>query len=339
MFDKIAVVGAGTEAGSEIIGLIDERGFPCKEILPLDDSASPETSVHFRGEDLQVYPVEANSFGGCDLAFFAAGESVSARFVPEAMRQGCMVIDASEYSRRDPKVPLVIPEVNPEAIAGHSGIIASPSPSTINMALALMPLHQAASITRIIASTSQSVSAHGKKGMDELADQIKALLTFKEPEVREFPYRVAFNVIPQSGEFSENGYTRAEMGTADDIKRLFGDDKIRICLTSVIVPVLYGDFASINIETKKKMDPDGVRRVLRNAPGVKVEDDPSRGLYPMASEAVGMDECFVGRIREDLSARNGIAMWVVSDNIRRGIVLNAVEIAEHLVQGLSAPGQ
>jgi aspartate-semialdehyde dehydrogenase len=329
----VAVAGATGLVGRHMLQVLEERNFPVKSIKMLASERSKGKSVTFKGEEIPVEVLKEDSFQGVEVALFSAGGSTSKKFAPHAANDGCVVIDNSSAWRMDPKVPLVVPEVNADKIREHNGIIANPNCSTIQMVVVLKPLHDAAKIERVVVSTYQAVSGAGIKALDELYAQIKSVLEGKEPACSIFPHPIAFNCIPQipqSDAFTENGYTSEEMKMVNETKKIMGDETIRVCATTVRVPVHTGHSESVNIETERKLTPDEARKILAKAPGVVVRDDPANQVYPLASEATGRGETFVGRIREDLSHPRGLAMWVVSDNLLKGAALNAVQIAEQL---------
>ncbi|MCD6571288.1 MAG: aspartate-semialdehyde dehydrogenase [Deltaproteobacteria bacterium] len=327
---KVAVAGVTGVVGTEMVKILGERDFPVKELVPLASQRSMDKSIEFKGDSIPVQVLNEHSFKGVDIGFFFAGEAMSREFIPIAVRNGCVVIDNTSAFRMEGDVPLVVPEVNSHRIKEHKGIIANPSCSTIQMVVVLNPIHKQARIRRIVVSTYQAVSGTGIKAMDELTEQVRDLFNFREPKISVYPHQIAFNAIPHIDEFVENAYTAEEMKIADETRKILEDDSIRICATTVRVPVFYGHSEAVNIETEKRLSPDEVRKILMDAPGVIVEDDPLHNKYPLAIYAAGKDECFVGRIREDISVDNGIAMWIVSDNIRKGAALNAVQIAELL---------
>ncbi len=266
-----------------------------------------------------------------DIALFSAGAERSLEFAPSAVTSGAVVIDNSSAFRMGPKVPLVVPEINAHAIAGHAGIIANPNCSTIGMVMALKPIHDAVRIKRIVVTTFQSVSGTGKEAIDELAGQTVALLNFRDIETKVYPHQIAFNCLPHIDAFLENGYTKEEMKMVNETRKILEDESIGVTATTVRVPVFRCHSESVNIETEKKISANEVRALLSSAPGVIVYDDPKKNLYPLAIDTAGKDEVYVGRIREDESIPNGINLWVVSDNLRKGAALNAVQIAEHLI--------
>ncbi len=331
---KVAVVGATGAVGNEMIRVLEERNFPVGELTLLASQRSLGVEIEFRGKSLPVQVLTENSFEGIDIGLFSAGGSVSERYAPIAAEAGCVVIDNTSAFRMTPDVPLVIPEVNPEAIADYRnrGIIANPNCSTIQMLVALKPIHDAVRIRRIVVSTYQAVSGTGKKAIEELSAQTRALLSGQEAEAKVYPHQIAFNCLPHIDVFLENGYTKEEMKMVNETKKIFNDPSIAVTATTVRVPVFYGHSESVNIETEKKITSDQVRDLLSRAPGVKVVDNPGEKVYPLAIDAVGQDDTFVGRIREDESIANGINLWVVADNIRKGAATNAVQIAEVLIR-------
>jgi aspartate-semialdehyde dehydrogenase len=328
----VAVAGATGAVGREMIEILGERNFPVGELVPLASERSAGDRVELDGKHWTVRKLAADSFKSVDIALFTAGAERSIEFAPAAVGSGAVVIDNSSAFRMDPKVPLVVPEVNAHAIAGHGGIIANPNCSTIGMVLALKPIHDAAKIRRVVVTTFQSVSGTGKKGMDELAQQTVALLNFKDVETKVYPHQIAFNCLPHIDSFLDNGYTREEMKMVNETKKIMEDDAIRLTATTVRVPVFRCHAESLNIETGEKISANEVRALLSAAPGVIVFDEPKKNIYPTAIDVAGKDETYVGRIREDDSVPNGINLWLVSDNLRKGAALNAVQIAELLIK-------
>ena len=330
----VAVVGATGAVGNEMIRILEERRFPVGKLTLLASERSAGKELAFRGELLPVEVLSESSFQGVQIGLFSPGGSVSEKFAPVAARAGCIVIDNTSVFRMVPEIPLVVPEVNPEAIALYKnrGIIANPNCSTIQMVVALKPIHDAARIKRIVVSTYQAVSGTGKKAIEELSLQTRALIDGQEPAIKVYPHQIAFNCLPQIDVFLDNGYTKEEMKMVNETKKIMNDPTIAVTATTVRVPVFYAHSESINIETEKKITADEVRKLLASAPGVRVVDNPREKLYPLAIDAAGRDDTLVGRIREDESIPNGINMWVVSDNIRKGAALNAVQIAEILIQ-------
>ena len=329
---RVAVVGATGAVGTEMIEILEERKFPVEVLLPLASSRSVGGTVAFKDEDIPVKELTKDSFAGIDIALFSAGADISREYAPIAAQAGAVVIDNSAAWRMDPKVPLVIPEVNREDLAAHHGIVANPNCSTIQMVVALKPLHDRVRIKRIVVTTFQSVSGTGKDAMEELMEECKDLLSFKEPTPKVYPYQIAFNCVPHIDEFLPSGYTKEEMKLMHETRKIMGDHTIQVTATTVRVPVYVSHSEAVNIETERKLTAQEARAILSTAPGVIVFDDPERKLYPMPLDAAGKDEVYVGRIREDESIPNGLNVWIVADNLRKGAALNAVQIAECLVQ-------
>lgn len=328
----VAVVGATGAVGNEMIAVLEERDFPIENIRLFASERSEGILLKFKGQDIPVEILKEDSFNGIDIALFSAGAERSKIWAPIAAKSGCVVIDNSSQWRMDPEVPLVVPEVNSHDLKWHKGIIANPNCSTIQMVVALKPIHDVAKIKRVVVTTFQAVSGTGKKAMDELLQQTVALLNFKDIEIKVYPHQIAFNVLPHIDKFLENAYTKEEMKMVNETKKIMGDSSIRVTATTVRVPVFRGHSESVNIETEKKITAQEARELLSKAPGVVVIDNPEKNEYPLPIYASGRDEVFVGRIREDESIENGINMWVVSDNLRKGAALNAVQIAEELVK-------
>jgi len=329
----VAVAGATGLVGNHMLRVLEKRRFPIKSIKLLASERSIGKTLTFRGETIPVEVLKEDSFKGVEVALFSAGGGTSKRFAPCAARDGCVVVDNSSAWRMDPDVPLVVPEVNAEDVEWHKGIIANPNCSTIQMVVVLKPLHDFGKIERVVVSTYQAVSGAGMKALTEMYEQIKATLEGKEPVCKVFPHPIAFNCIPQipqSDAFTENGYTSEEMKMVNETKKIMGDENIRVTATTVRVPVHTGHSESVNIETQRKITAAKARELLSNAPGVIVVDDPAQQLYPLAIDAVGKGETFVGRIREDISQSRGLDLWIVSDNLLKGAALNAVQIAELL---------
>ena len=331
---KVAVAGATGAVGKQMVACLEERNFPLAELKPLASERSIGKSVTYRDEEIPVEVLDKDSFKGIDIALFSAGGSISKEYGPIAAQAGAVVVDNSSAWRLDPDVPLVVPEVNPQDIARYTkvGIIANPNCSTIQMVVVLKPLHDAARIKRVVVSTYQAVSGTGQKAVEELAAQVRALLTNKEVVTQVYPHRIAFNCLPHIDVFLDNGYTKEEMKMVNETRKIMGDDTIAVTATTVRVPVFYGHSESVNIETERKLTPAEAREILGKFPGLKVVDDPSKNEYPMPLDAAGQDLTLVGRIREDFSIPNGLNLWVVSDNIRKGAATNAVQIAEILVK-------
>ena len=326
----VAVVGATGAVGTEMIQVLEERGFPVGELVPLASARSEGNDVTFRGQDLSVKVLQPDSFEGVDLALFSAGAGVSKEFGPIAVKAGAVVVDNSSAWRMDPTVPLVVPEVNALAMEKHQGLIANPNCSTIQMVVALKPLHDAVRIKRIIVTTFQSVSGTGKEAMEELAEQTRKVLGLGEAQTEVYPHQIAFNCLPHIDDFLPNGYSKEEMKMVKETQKIFGDPSIQVTATTVRVPVFVCHAESINIETERKLSANEARAKLSAAPGIQVYDDPSRNIYPLPIDVVGTDDVYVGRVREDESIPNGLNLWVVADNLRKGAALNAVQIAEVL---------
>ena len=327
----VAVVGATGAVGREMLKTLHERAFPATEIIPFASSRSAGSKVPYGEEELVVRELKEDVFEGIDLAIFSAGGGTSEKFAPYAAAAGCVVVDNSSAWRMDERCPLVVPEVNADALVLHNGIIANPNCSTIQMMVVLKPLHDAATITRVVVSTYQAVSGTGQKAIEELETQVRQMFNMQEPDVKVYPHRIAFNCLPHIDVFLENDYTKEEMKMVHETVKIMGDPGIKVTATCVRVPVFYGHSESLNIETKKKLTPQQARAILAQAPGVQVYDNPHEKMYPMPIDAAGEDMTLVGRIREDETIANGLNMWVVSDNIRKGAALNAVQIAETLL--------
>ncbi len=328
----VAVVGATGAVGTEMLSVLEERKFPVGQVCPLASSKSAGGEVSFRGDDVTVKLLTQESFCGVDIALFSAGAAVSKEYAPAAVKAGAVVIDNSSAWRMDPHVPLVVPEVNRHDLEKHQGIIANPNCSTIQMVVVLKPLHDHATITRIVVSTYQAVSGTGKEAMDELAEQCRQLLNFGDIAPKVYPHQIAFNCLPHIDDFLPSGYTQEEMKMVNETRKILGDPSIGISATTVRVPVFVSHAESINIETEKKLSVAEARAILSTAPGVQLYDDPSRAVYPLQIHSAGTDAVFVGRIREDDSIPQGLNLWVVADNLRKGAALNAVQIAEELVR-------
>ncbi|MDI6731839.1 MAG: aspartate-semialdehyde dehydrogenase [Candidatus Margulisbacteria bacterium] len=331
---NVCVLGATGMVGKEMIKVLEEQNFPVNRFLPLASERTAGQSVNFQGKEYTVEVATPDSFKGMEIGLFSAGAKISAVLAPEAVKHGCVVIDNTSQFRMDPDVPLVVPEVNPQAIKRHRGIIANPNCSTAQMLMALKPIYDAVGIERIVVSTYQSTSGWGKEAVAEMYGQTKALLDNPKAqvEVKYLPKRIAFNVIPQIDSFVDNGYTKEEMKMVNETQKIFEDTNIKVTATCVRVPVAIGHSESVNIKTKKKISIAEVRKLLAAFPTVKVVDDPSKGEYPTPIDCAGRNETLVGRIREDISQENGIEMWIVSDNLRRGAALNAVLIAERMIK-------
>jgi aspartate-semialdehyde dehydrogenase len=327
---NVAVAGATGAVGEVMIRILQERNFPLRSLRLLASERSEGKELEFRGEKIKVEKMTPDSFKGVEIALFSAGASRSKEFCPEAVKAGAVVIDNSSAFRMEPDVPLVVPEVNPEEIGKHQGIIANPNCTTIVTVVPLKPLHDFAKIKRMVVSSYQAVSGAGAKAIDELRRQVQAFAQGGKLEVSAFPYQIAFNVLPHIDSFLENGYTKEEMKMVNETRKIMNDQSIRVTATTVRVPVFYAHSVSVNIETEKKLTAPMARELLSKAPGVRVHDDPANKIYPMPIFVAGEDDCFVGRIREDESIDNGLNFWVVGDQLRKGAALNAIQIAEVL---------
>ncbi len=326
----VAVVGATGAVGETMLNILAERDFPVGKLHALASARSAGGTVEFAGEKIDVQDLATFDPAGVDIALFSAGGSVSKEYAPKFAAAGAVVIDNSSAFRYDDDVPLVVSEVNPEAAQDRPrGIIANPNCSTMQMLVALAPLHREYGIERINVATYQSVSGAGRSALEELGRQTGALLNFQDPEPQRFPVQIAFNLIPHIDEFLDNGFTKEEMKMVWETRKILGDDSIQVNPTAVRVPVFYGHSEAVAIETRKKVTPQQARELLARSPGVEVVDDPKAGVYPTpVTHASGNDPVYVGRIREDLSHPRGLNLWIVADNIRKGAALNAVQVAE-----------
>ncbi len=337
---NVAIMGATGAVGNSFLRILEERSFPVNNMRLLASERSKDKSLKFNGKDYPVEVLTHDSFKGIDIVLASAGASRSLEFLPDAVKAGAVCVDNSSAFRMDKSVPLVVPEVNPQDIKKHKGIIANPNCSTIQMVVALYPIHKKARIKRIVVTTFQSVSGGGQKKINELWEQAKEFTSCRarlsvpysseKAKPVEFPYQIAFNLIPQIDIFMDNGYTKEEMKMVHETRKIMGDPSLKVNATCVRVPVFYAHSESVNIETEKYISANEARELLLNAPGVRLVDDPMNKSYPMPIDAEGKDATFVGRIRQDESIKNGISMWVVADNIRKGAALNAIQIAELL---------
>lgn len=329
---NVVVLGATGAVGVEFRKILLQRKFPIDKIKFLGNSTVGNV-IDFGDRKVTVEPVTDDSFKGYDIALFSAGGDISRQVARNAAASGCVVVDNSSAWRMESDVPLVVPEVNPHDLSWHKGIIANPNCSTIQMVVALKPIHDAVGIKRVVVSTYQAVSGTGHKAVDELMIQAGDITSGKPiSQKKVYPHQIAFNVIPQIDVFLENGYTKEEMKMVNETMKIMGDNSIKVTATTVRVPVLYGHSECVNIETSKKITREQVKALLTGKPGITIVDNPANKEYPMPVDAAGKDDVFVGRIREDESIANGINMWVVSDNIRKGAALNAVQIAELLIE-------
>jgi aspartate-semialdehyde dehydrogenase len=329
---KVAVVGATGNVGREMLGILAERSFPADEVVALASRRSQGTEVSYGDKTLKVKALEHYDFSDVDICLMSAGSSVSKEWAPKIAAAGAVVIDNSSYWRTDPDVPLVVPEVNGDAVAGFrkKGIIANPNCSTAQLVVALKPLHDKARIKRVVVATYQSVSGAGKDAMDELFSQTKAVFTMDEPQSKKFTKRIAFNLIPHIDVFMEDGFTKEEWKMVIETKKIL-DPKIKLVATCVRVPVFIGHSEAVNIEFEEPITADEARDILRSAPGCLVIDKREDGGYVTPYECVGEDATYISRVREDPTVDNGLVLWVVSDNLRKGAALNAIQIAEALI--------
>jgi aspartate-semialdehyde dehydrogenase len=324
---RVAIVGATGEVGRTFLKVLEEREFPVDELYLYASEKSEGTELTFRGEKFRVRALNKEpSFKGIDIALFSAGSSISKEYAPRFVKDGAVVIDNSSAWRLDPDVPLVVPEVNPEDVENHKGIIANPNCSTIQMVVALKPIYDAVGISAIVVATYQSVSGAGAKAIRELEDQTRAWCRGEQMEVKNLPRRIAFNVIPQIDVFTENGYTKEEMKMVNETRKIMHDPNIKVSATTVRVPVFYGHSEAISVKLNRPLEPESAMELLRKAKGVVLVEEG----YPTPIDVAGRDEVFVGRIRKDLVFEPGLSMWVVADNIRKGAATNAVQIAELL---------
>ncbi len=324
------MVGATGAVGPVVLEVLAERGFPAAEVVAFASARSAGTRVAFAGSELEVRELTADALAGFDLALFSAGGSTSKRFAPEAVARGCVVVDKSSAFRMDPAVPLIVPEVNPDAAAAHRGIVANPNCSTIQLVAALKPLHDAAGLTHITVATYQAVSGTGAKAVEELRSQSRDVLAGEPATPAVYPHQIAFNVLPHCDAFDGDATTE-ETKLVHETHKILGDSEIGISTTCVRVPVWRGHSEAVWIETRKPLGAAHARELLSRAPGIRVVDDPAAGAYPLPSAATGTDDVLVGRIRDDRSRRNGLSLFVVADNLRKGAATNGVQIAELLV--------
>ena len=329
---NIAICGATGLVGREFIKVLEQRNFPINSLRLLASDRSAGKKVSVKHQEIEVEETAPGCFKGVDIALFSAGAEVSRHFSPMAAQEGAVVVDNSSAFRMESTVPLVVPEVNPEDIKQHRGIIANPNCSTIQMVVALYPLHRVNPIRRIVVDTYQAVSGTGLAAVDELRVQARQVLEGQNTIPHVYPHQIAFNVLPEIDVFMDNGYTKEEWKMVEETKKIMHADSIAVSATCVRVPVLVGHGEAVNVEFSQPMSPDEAQQILARAPGVKILDDTSISLYPQPWSAAGTDEVFVGRIRQDASNPNGLVMWVVADNLRKGAALNAVQIAEEMVK-------
>jgi aspartate-semialdehyde dehydrogenase len=331
---KVGVLGATGLVGSTILELLADREFPVAELIPFASERSAGKEIEWQGEALTVQALDDDSIQGLDLVLSSAGGSVSAEWTPRFVGAGATVVDNTSYWRMHDDVPLVVSEVNPDALQGHNGIIANPNCSTMQMVVALKPLYDAAGIERLVISTYQAVSGTGKAAIDALRAEARAAVGgYDVPEPQIYPHQIAFNVLAQAGSFPDgDDHTDEERKLINETRKILGDPEIKVSATCVRVPVVTGHSEAVNVETREPLDPERARELLEAAPGVTVVDDPPAGKYPMAVEAAGKDGVYVGRIRRDAGNERALDMWVVADNLRKGAATNAVQVAELLVE-------
>ncbi|MDA1354205.1 MAG: aspartate-semialdehyde dehydrogenase [bacterium] len=329
---NIAVVGATGVVGQELIKILEERKVPVGELRPLASARSAGKTVKFNDTHIEVQELTPDSFNGIDYALFSAGGAISEEFCPHAVKAGTVCIDNTSHFRMDPTVPLVVPEVNAADAHKHNGIIANPNCSTAQLVVALKPIYDEVGIARLVISTYQSVSGAGNEAIFELEEQSRALLNGQELAPEQFPHPIAFNAIPHIDKFTENGYTKEEMKMVGETKKIMGDDTIAVTATCVRIPVFICHSESVNIKTRKKISAARVRELLQAAPGVEVVDDVANNVYPLPRAVSGKNDVQVGRIRDDISQENGIELWCVGDNLRKGAALNAIQILEELIK-------
>lgn len=329
---RVAILGATGAVGTELLELLQNRNFPLKSLKLLASPRSSGRTIRFQGEDLPVEVVSESAFDNVDLVLASAGGSISKIWAPIAVEAGAVVIDNSSAFRLDPRVPLVVPEVNPSALRSHRGIIANPNCTTILMAVAVWPLHQVRAVQRIVAATYQAASGAGAKAMAEVLAQAQAILQGESPKTEIFPYPLAFNLFPHNSPLNHLGYCEEEMKMVNETRKIFGTQQLRITATCVRVPVLRAHSETINLEFEAPLSVDKAKEILTQAPGIKVVEDWKANYFPMPIEATGQDEVLVGRIRQDISHPCGLELWLCGDQIRKGAALNAVQIAELLVE-------
>lgn len=328
---KVAILGATGAVGTELLELLESRQFPIADLKLLASPRSAGRTLPFQGEQLLVEPVGEHSFDGVDVVLASAGGSTSKVWAPKAVEAGAVVIDNSSAFRMDDKVPLVVPEVNPEAAASHQGIIANPNCTTILMSVAVWPLHQVEPLQRIVAATYQSASGAGARAMEEMKEQAKAILDGQTPKTEIFPYPLAFNLFPHNSALNDRGYCEEEMKMLNETRKIFAEPALRVSATCVRVPVLRAHSEALNLEFGQPFSAAKAREILSHAPGIKLVEDWQANYFPMPAEATGRDEVLVGRIRQDISHPCGLELWLSGDQIRKGAALNAVQIAELLV--------
>ena len=330
---RVGVLGATGLVGTTILDLLASRDFPASQVVPFASERSAGKAIEWGEEELEVRALSEDSIQGLDVVLSSAGGAVSAEWTPKLVEAGAVVVDNTSYWRMHDDVPLVVAEVNPDDLAGHRGIVANPNCSTMQMVVALKPLHDAAGIERLVISTYQAVSGTGKAAIDELREQSRAVLDGRSPAASVYPHPIAFNALPQAGSFAEgDDHTDEERKLINETRKILGDAGIRVSATCVRVPVVTGHSEAVNVETREPLEPERARELLAAAPGVTVLDDPGAGIYPLAIDADGKDDVFVGRIRRDPGNERALDLWIVSDNLRKGAATNTVQIAELLIE-------
>ena len=329
---NVAVVGATGAVGEEMLRILEERRFPLRNLRVIASERSEGRALKFCGENLKVERLRGLSFRGVEIALFSAGAEISKEFSPQAVKKGSVVVDNSSAFRMESGVPLVVPEVNPDALKSHQGIIANPNCSTIQLVVAINPLHQITRIKRLVISTYQAVSGTGREAIEELKHQSQQWLKGEEIKKEVYPHQIAFNLLPHIGEFLTNGYTEEELKLVNETKKIMKDDHLSVTATCVRVPVFIGHSEAVTVEMEKELSVNQVKKILSRAPGVVLQDNSAHHLYPLPLEAAGKDEVFVGRIRKDESIKNGVNLWIVADNLRKGAALNTIQIAELLIK-------
>jgi len=330
---RVGVLGATGLVGTTILELLEQRNFPAAEVVPFASERSAGRELQWNGSTLTCRPLDEGSIQGLDLVLSSAGGTVSAEWTPRLVEAGATVVDNTSYWRMHDDVPLVVSEVNPDALEGHKGIVANPNCSTMQMVVALKPLFDAAGIERLVVSTYQAVSGTGKAAIDELREQARAVLDGERPEASVYPHQIAFNALAQAGSFPDgDDHTDEERKLIDETRKILDDPAIRVSATCVRVPVITGHSEAVNVETREDLSPERARELLEAAPGVTVVDDPAAGSYPLATEAAGKDDVFVGRIRRDPGNERALDLWIVSDNLRKGAATNTVQLAELLIE-------
>ncbi|MDO9577327.1 MAG: aspartate-semialdehyde dehydrogenase [Candidatus Cloacimonadales bacterium] len=329
---NLAIVGATGVVGQEVLKIMEEREFPIKKLRLLASERSSGQKIYFNNSEIEVQLLDKDSFNDIDFALFSAGSSVSRKFAPIAVQAGAIVIDKSSAFRMDSHVPLVVPEVNPEEVFKHQGIISNPNCSTIQLVVALKPIFDLAGISRLIVSTYQSVSGSGKDAVTELKTQTRQVLQKEKVTRKVYPHQIAFNLLPQIDDFDDNAFTFEEMKLIHETKKILGDEKIKITATAVRVPILIGHSESVYLETKEYISINKLKKIFMETPGIKFVDDITNNKYPMPIMSEVYDEVMIGRLRKDLAERNGINMWIVANNLRKGAALNSVQIVELLIK-------